>query len=406
VKEVLHGVFSGNPLLSTVVIPNSVTAVGGIPDVPDDDWRAPFALYDTDENGLQTYKIDPVTGWRMFNDSLFALDTVLNCATYPESITVTNGALNGVPRCIKTARGKSIPAGQISAVIEATEHLPTTTLKFAATVETASVTVLPWSNPATAQATPFVLTNSTKIIDIYVSGSIAGSVTVCIDGSGSDRLFHYSEDTWVELPSQIYVGGQVCALTTSFSPFAAAPLKSVAVVTAPPGREATDAAAKAAAEAAAAKREAEKQAARTEIASKLKSASDLTVESFAQAEIPGITLSNISLVQAEILALPEALRTDINQVIKIARKYEVVGNIGSDQIKYLAPGSFIEIGLIPTTSKNKAALVAAIKKLPATARDTFAEIKAAIDAETKKIQVRKDRLAAVVARNSAQGSKP
>jgi hypothetical protein len=168
---------------------------------------------------------------------------------------------------------------------------------------------------------------------------------------------------------------------------------------------ASDAAAKAAAEAAAAKREAEKQAARADITSKLKSAKDLSVDSFAKAEIAGITVSNIAAFQAELLALPEITRADINQVLKVARKYEVVGNIGSDQINYMQSNSFVEIGLIPATSKNKVALVAAVKKLPATARDSYAEIKFAIEAETKKIQARQDRLALVIARNATRNGK-
>ena len=106
------------------------------------------------------------------------------------------------------------------------------------------------------------------------------------------------------------------------------------------------------------------------------------------------------MVQAELLALPEEARADINEILKVARKYEIVGNIGSDRITSLQSNSFIEIGLIPATSKNKVALVAAIRKLPASARDTYAEIKAAIDAESAKIKTRNERLAAIISRNA------
>ena len=156
----------------------------------------------------------------------------------------------------------------------------------------------------------------------------------------------------------------------------------------------------AAAEAAAAKREAEKQAARSDITSKSKSAKDLTVDAFARAEISGITASNIAAVQAELLALPEASRTDIQQVLKVAYKYEIVGNIGSDRINYVQSNSFIEIGLIPATSKNKLSLVYSVRKLPEASRDTYAKIKAAIDAAASEIQARSDRLAAAIARNA------
>jgi hypothetical protein len=169
--------------------------------------------------------------------------------------------------------------------------------------------------------------------------------------------------------------------------------------------EAAAAAAKVAAEAAAAKREAEKQSARADIAAAVKSAKDLTVDSFAKAEIPGINSSNIEALKAELLALPEESRTDFNQVLKVARKFEIVGNIASDQGQNIFPNIFVEVGLISQTSKNKVALVSAVKKLPATARDSYAEIKAAIEVETKKIQARQDRLASVIARNATRANK-
>jgi len=169
--------------------------------------------------------------------------------------------------------------------------------------------------------------------------------------------------------------------------------------------EAAAAAAKVAAEVAAAKREAEKQSARADIAVAVKSAKDLTVDSFAKAEIPGVNSSNIEALKAELLALPLELRNDFNQVLKVARKFEVVGNIASDQVRNILPNTFVDVGLISQTSKNKVALVSAVKKLPATARDSYAEIKAAIEAETKRIQARQDRLASVIARNATRANK-
>jgi len=303
----------------------------------------------------------------------------------------------------------TLSTGDSTATTPATAALPATTLSFGGTVPTA-VTVVPvTTNPAPEASTPFTISGSTKIVDIQITGTFTGSATVCLDGAETDQLFHYVGGKWEELPSRTYVPGspgQVCGVTTSFSPFAAASTaaKTAAAATAA-ATAAASAAAKAAAEAAAAKREAEKQAARADITSKLKSAKDLTVDAFAKAEIPGITAGNIAAVQAELLALPESSRTDINQVLKVAHKYEVVGNIGSDQVLNMQSNSFVEIGLIPATSKNKVALVAAVKKLPAASRDTYAEIKAAIDAATKEIQVRSDRLAAIISRNASRNSK-
>lgn len=157
--------------------------------------------------------------------------------------------------------------------------------------------------------------------------------------------------------------------------------------------------------AAVAKQEADKQSARANISAAIKDTKELTVESFAKAQIPGINASNIDAVQAELMALPEEVRTDINQVLKVARKYEVVGIIASDQVSQIYPKTFIEIGLISETSKSKSALVNAVKKLPASARDTVGEIKAAIEAEMAIIQKRAEKVAELKARIAARKRK-
>ena len=152
------------------------------------------------------------------------------------------------------------------------------------------------------------------------------------------------------------------------------------------------------AKAAAAQREAEKMVAREDMVSTLKNAKDFTVDLFARAQIPGITSQNIVAVQAELIALPEKSRGDIRQILRIARKYEVVGMIASDRVAAVYSGSLIEIGLIPVGSKHKAALTAVIKKLPASERSSYAAIKAAIDAELAEIQARNNRSKIVLVR--------
>jgi hypothetical protein len=161
----------------------------------------------------------------------------------------------------------------------------------------------------------------------------------------------------------------------------------------------------AAQKAAEAKREAEKQAARAEITNSVKTSKVVNLEMFTRAEIYGVTAENVAAVQAEIAALPQTSRADLSQVLKIARKYEVVGKIASDQFTSVYSDSLIEIGLIPQGSKYKAALTAAIKKLPQTDRSTYTLIKKAIDVEMAEIQARKDRLANLIARNASRYSK-
>ena len=168
---------------------------------------------------------------------------------------------------------------------------------------------------------------------------------------------------------------------------------------------AAEAAAKAAVEAAAAKREAEKRDARAEIVRKAINKQTLSTELFEKAEIPGITAGNRAGAEAEIHSLPDASRSEINQIMKIARKYEVVGLIGSDRVKCVYPSQYIEIGLISADSKIKSSLVKAVSGLAENQRNTYEEIKAAIEAKTAELQARKDRLAKVLARSSNRTGK-
>jgi len=135
------------------------------------------------------------------------------CVEYEVVPTITAGN-NG-------AQAAAIPATATSAVFSSPSIL-NTTLKFTSTSATASATVTPVSsNPASSAATPFQIKGSTKIVDIQVTG-ITGPVTVCLDGAPTDSIFHFVGGKWEELPSRSYANGQVCGVTTSFSPFAAA----------------------------------------------------------------------------------------------------------------------------------------------------------------------------------------
>ena len=131
---------------------------------------------------------------------------------------------------VSHAQVASIPAGVKVVSIPASASLPATSLNFGGSVPTSATVVPVATNPASASATPFMISGSTKIVDIQISGTFTGSATVCLDGASTDHLFHYTGGAWVELPSRTYVNGQVCGVTTSFSPFAAAPPAPVAPV--------------------------------------------------------------------------------------------------------------------------------------------------------------------------------
>jgi len=145
------------------------------------------------------------------------MPTYVYKVSFPARATISSGST-------PNSKVATIPAGVTTAVIPATATLPALRLNFGSTAPTA-VTIAPVaSNPATPATTPFKILGTTKIVDITPAELFRGSATVCLDGASTDHLFHYTGTpaAWVELPSRTYVDGQVCGVTTSFSPFAAA----------------------------------------------------------------------------------------------------------------------------------------------------------------------------------------
>lgn len=126
------------------------------------------------------------------------------------------------------------------------------------------------------------------------------------------------------------------------------------------------------------------------------SSSLLTVERFARAGISGITAKNLGEVSAEIAALPVERRSDLGEILKIARKFEVVDIVATSA--RINASMLQEIGLIKSDNKNRSGITTALAKLPASERATYAAIESAIATVMKKFQDRKDRLAAVQAR--------
>jgi len=279
---------------------------------------------------------------------------------------------------------------------------PTTTAPDAPTIGIA--TALSPTSASISFATP--ANNGGATIETYTATSNPGSITgrVLESGSGSITVSGLTPSTAYTFT--VTASNSAGTSSASFASSSITMPASDEELTEKAAQAAAEreAAARAASEAGATKREAEKKSARSEISNKFKSSEKVTVETFKQAEIAGITSENIEAVRAEILALSEESRADIAQVLKVAYKFEVVGKIASNQVSTVQPGDLIAIGLILAESKYKATLTAAIKKLPASLRSDYAAIKEALDTAVTKIQVRKDRLAAVIARNAARNA--
>jgi hypothetical protein len=144
--------------------------------------------------------------------------------------------------------------------------------------------------------------------------------------------------------------------------------------------------------------EAARQAAKRQARAELTEGSQkfLTLENFASAEIVCATSTNLSQVSAEISALTAEFRGDINKIIKICRKYVIVGKIASGARTY--PRELQEAELIASDSAYKTVLTLAVLKKPADERSNFEKIQSIINAEMAKIQVRKDQLQRLKAR--------
>ena len=312
------------------------------------------------------------------------------------SFSTSTGLISGIPTQASTARTYTITA---------TNAIGSATRTFSLTVTPASRTApgAPTIGTATALSpTSASITftapasNGGATIETYTATSSPGSITGRVAQSGSGTI------TVSGLTSS---RSYTFTVTASNSEGTSSASGATVSITMPASQSEIDAAALAAQKAAEAKREAEKQAARNEITNAVKTSQDVNLEMFTKAEISGVTAANIAAVQTEISALPQSSRADLSQVLKIARKYEVVGMVASDRVASIYSDSLIEIGLIPEQSKHKAALTAAIKELPVDKRSSYAEIKEAIDDEMAEIQARKDRLANVIARNASRYTK-
>ncbi len=164
------------------------------------------------------------------------------------------------------------------------------------------------------------------------------------------------------------------------------------------------AAALAAQKAAEAKREAEKKAARTEITKGFSESKAPTIQQFAAAEISGVTEKNLPMISKELMAMTAADRSDIKMVEKISKKYRILDAISQgDKFSTVTANDLSSVGLIP---KNYQTTVTnSLRSLPASQRDDYAKITAAINEELAVIRIREERLASVLAlRKSRQAA--
>jgi len=275
-----------------------------------------------------------------------------------------------------------------------------TTVPGAPTIGTATA-VSPTSATITFTAPT---SNGGATIETYTATSSPGSITGRVMQAGSGTITMTGLTSSTAYTFTVTASNSVGTSSASSSSVSLTTPASAEEIAAQNAADVVAAASavKAAAVAAAFQREVEKRSARAEILRRYKNSEKITLELFNQAEILGITLANSENLHADLFSLPPDSRVDISQLLKIARKYEVLGIIASDRARRIFSISLIEAGLIPVDSKYKATLTVVVRKLPASDRASFAAIKKAIDAKMAEIQAGKDRHKAILARIAAR----
>ena len=333
------------------------------------DTDASDAIYANEYGGI-TKVISPTS--RTIFQTLVSANTLTNLSS-------TSGyILQGL---LIASNGDIISGGNSTYRLVAT---PDFTVPGAPTI--GSVTALSPTSASVAFTAP--ASNGGATIQSYTATSTPGSITgqVFQPGSGSITVTGLTSST-----------AYTFRVTASNSVGTSASSSASISITTPATDEELAAQKAAASRAAAAQREAEKRSARDEIVARFKILDKVTLELFNRAEVFGITSANIDELHTEIFSLPEQSRADITQVLKVARKYEVLGIIASERVKNIYSNSLIEIGLLTKEGKNKATLTQMVKELSHEERSSYAGIKEAIEAEMAVIQARKDRLANILA---------
>ena len=227
VTQIANNSFNNNPSLSSLTLGNSLREIGS------DNFSGPNFL-----TSLNLPDSVASLSYGTFKDLNISSYNYCGSLLLSDYMLPYSGLVGKTPTCARSTA--PVTAGTIAdsqvatfsngiteAVIPATAALPAVKLTFTTTAPP-EVTVVPLSaNPAPLSATPFKVTGSPKIVDIKItSGSHDGSVaTVCLDGTPTDSVWHYTGGQWVELGNRSYDAqtGQVCGDTNSFSPFTAAP---------------------------------------------------------------------------------------------------------------------------------------------------------------------------------------
>lgn len=217
---------------------------------PESDGRSPIISYTATstpgsvtatvtQSGSGIFSITGLTPNTTYSFTVTALNAIGTSVSSSASNSITT---ERVPTTARVSPGSTNPSSRVAtflggvreALIPVSTEMPSIKLAFTGTAPS-SLTVIPMSqSQASLSAAPFMVSSSTQIVDIQITNGHDGSIVkICLDGSTTDQIFHFTGGSWVELPSRTYENNQVCGETTSFSPFVAAPVIPAIVYVAP-----------------------------------------------------------------------------------------------------------------------------------------------------------------------------
>lgn len=119
--------------------------------------------------------------------------------------------------------------------------------------------------------------------------------------------------------------------------------------------------------------------------------------------VTGVTERILPTVNAKILELPAALRVDVKAMQDLVKVESFVDRVANTETRSTVSASaLVEKGLLPSTSPYKYSVVQGLAKYPEGSLNTMAKIEAAIKEQIAKAEAPKLRLAAIKAKIAAR----
>lgn len=104
----------------------------------------------------------------------------------------------------------------------------------------------------------------------------------------------------------------------------------------------------------------------------------------------------------KLQAMPVDSRTAETVMTAVITKIGTYEDLQGNNAKSVTPQQLVQTGILPATVPNKTVITLQLQKLDESARDSIAEIDAFLAAEAKKMQERKERLAAIITKISGR----